>query len=98
MVLISLSSKQHLMPQKLLHENLFYKGFQTSKFSQLRHMTAEEAEYVVGQVEVVSGGHLIITSDTGPSTRWLIFAFYLCLTWDGLWGERRQTTPILLTT
>lgn len=32
-------------------------------------MTAEGAEYVVGQVEVASGGNLIITSDTGPSTK-----------------------------
>lgn len=91
------------MPQKSLHENCFTEVFKLLNSKQgghftLRHLNGEGAEHVVGQVEIVPGGNLIITSDTGPSTRWLIFAFYLCVTWDGIWSERRQATFILLTT
>lgn len=80
----------------------FIKVFKLLNSQQGGHFTLEAHDWGGGRarctaVEAVSGGNLTITSDTGPSTIWLIFAFYLCVTWDGLWGERRQATSSLLT-
>ena len=95
--------KAALNATKIAAWELFYRGFQTSKFKTGWTFHTEAPEWGGGRALCRAGG---ICTRWKPDyhfwhwaiNKWLIFAFYLCVTWDGIWSERRQATFILLTT